>query len=168
MRVGHLMENLNLKVVAFNPTYYLGELQKLYDRSYRHLPEYCCENERQRRLYFSWLSNRSHDRFLGIRFHSRWVGFIVVDPRWISWKGQPVGEVHELIVDPALRGQGLGSRLLQAGIQYLVQRGRRRIELWVGKENHSAQGFYYHHGFRAGVLWNNRWQQMLKYERPSH
>lgn len=156
-----------MRVVAFNPTCYLNELEKIYKRSYRHLPEYCCQNDRQRRLYFSWLRHRSHNRFLGIRFRSHWVAFLVADPWWVSWRGQRVGEIHELVVDPALWGRGLGSKLLEAGIQYLVQRGHRRIELWVGKDNLTAKRFYCRHGFRTGILWNNRWQQMLKYERPN-
>ena len=63
--------------------------------------------------------------------------------------GEPVGfmgvqenRLEMLFLDPAVRGQGLGARLLRLGLeQYGVN------ELTVNEQNPAATGFYQHMGF---------------------
>jgi GNAT superfamily N-acetyltransferase len=60
------------------------------------------------------------------------------------------GELKRIYVDAAARGEGLGSRLLQAALDWLSAPGR---DLWIGvwSENPGAQRLYGRHGFeRAG------------------
>ncbi|TWC00220.1 ribosomal protein S18 acetylase RimI-like enzyme [Bradyrhizobium macuxiense] len=64
------------------------------------------------------------------------VGFVASDP----------GEVTRLFLLPKAAGQGLGKRLLEAGVENakMGYSGSIRIESTL-----NAQGFYEHHGFRA-------------------
>lgn len=54
--------------------------------------------------------------------------------------------LSRLYVHPQYQGQGIGSRLLQAGITAFPT--ARTIRLEVEENNHLAYTFYYHHGFR--------------------
>lgn len=51
------------------------------------------------------------------------------------------GEVAELVVDPAHRGQGHGSRLLHAAIDTLRSDGFGRATIWLNATNDHLRGF---------------------------
>ena len=57
------------------------------------------------------------------------------------------GELKRLYVRREGQGDGLGTRLLQASLDWLAAPGRR---LWIGvwSKNHGAQRLYARHGFR--------------------
>jgi ribosomal protein S18 acetylase RimI-like enzyme len=61
-------------------------------------------------------------------------------------------EIDELFVLPEYRGNGLGSRLLQAAESEFAERGCTNVFLQIGRENGSARRFYREQGFgeRAG------------------
>lgn len=54
--------------------------------------------------------------------------------------------LSRLYVHPQYQGQGIGTRLLQAGMTAFP--AARTIRLEVEEHNHPAYTFYYHHGFR--------------------
>ena len=60
----------------------------------------------------------------------------------VGFMGVEAGRLEMLFLDPAVRGQGLGRRLLTYGIERLGVR-----ELTVNEQNPNAVGFYEHMGF---------------------
>jgi ribosomal protein S18 acetylase RimI-like enzyme len=58
------------------------------------------------------------------------------------------GEVHMLYVHPDYWRSGIGKRLFDAGIAYLIERGFPEATLWVLQENARARSFYEREGWR--------------------
>ena len=61
--------------------------------------------------------------------------------------GRRVAILEDMVVEPARRGSGAGSRLLQAAIDFARAQGCARITLLTDHDNAAAQRFYGHHGF---------------------
>ena len=53
-----------------------------------------------------------------------------------------VGEVYAIYVDPDRQGQGIGTTLLRAAAQGLVERGLVPIVIWTLFNNPASRGFY--------------------------
>ena len=67
--------------------------------------------------------------------------------------GPLTGRVLIMVVEPALRGRGVGARLMQLFVQRCLERSFRSISLEVRASNVAAQNFYHKHGFRpVGLL----------------
>ncbi len=67
--------------------------------------------------------------------------------------GPLTGRILIMVVEPALRGKGVGARLMQLFAQRCLERNFRSISLEVRASNVPAQNFYHQHGFRAiGLL----------------
>jgi [ribosomal protein S18]-alanine N-acetyltransferase len=61
--------------------------------------------------------------------------------------------LYSLAVDPVLRGQGWGGRLLAAGEAWMRQQGLTTCRAEVKVENHHARRLYASHGYHeAGIL----------------
>ena len=61
--------------------------------------------------------------------------------------------LYSLAVDPALRGQGWGGRLLAAGEDWMRRQGLKSCRAEVKVENHPARRLYANYGYReAGIL----------------
>ena len=61
--------------------------------------------------------------------------------------------LYSLAVDPVLRGQGWGGRLLTAGEDWMRQQGLVVCRAEVKADNHTARRLYLSHGYReAGTL----------------
>lgn len=137
----------------------LEALVPLYLDAYQEHPEYGEPTPQKVRRYLRWL-RRHHTFFQIAEVDHRAVGFIVVDTAWMDWEGQPIGEIHELVVHPDFWGQGIASRLLKAGLAHIRDRGLGKAGLWVGEHNHRAMRFYQRYGFRP-VHWGY-WVRMVK------
>lgn len=61
--------------------------------------------------------------------------------------GERVALLEDMVVSPAARGAGLGSRLLAAAVDAARAAGCRRITLLTDHDNLGAQRFYARHGF---------------------
>lgn len=59
------------------------------------------------------------------------------------------GEVGELVVDPSSRGEGHGSRLLQAAADTMVADGFTRARWWVGATDDALRRFVTASGWEA-------------------
>ena len=73
------------------------------------------------------------------------VGELVIavrDDAPVGFMGVEAGRLEMLFLDPAVRGQGLGRKLLTHGIEHLGV-----TELTVNEQNPQAVGFYEHMGF---------------------
>jgi ribosomal protein S18 acetylase RimI-like enzyme len=70
---------------------------------------------------------------------------------WMALRG-PAGVVHDLVVDPAHRRQGIGGRLLAAVVAALAERGAPRVVLSTAERNAAAQRLFAAAGFRPTMV----------------
>jgi ribosomal protein S18 acetylase RimI-like enzyme len=64
----------------------------------------------------------------------------------------PAGALHDVIVDPAHRGQGVGTMLLEAALAFLKSRGAPRVVLSTAEQNEGAQRLFARAGFRRTMV----------------
>lgn len=92
----------------------------------------------------------------------RMVGFCIVDeqngPVWIEWYG----------VDPALRGRGIGERLIARLIDDATAAGATRIWCDTRVNNDASMALFRKLGFRTLCRLDNHWhgQDFFLWERP--
>jgi len=98
-------------------------------------------------------------------------GSVVIDASHATHDG---AHLRWFITSDAVRGQGLGRRLLQSALDFADQRGHRSVYLWTFAGLDAARHLYESHGFRVvhesdGAQWGRvvREQRLVR-ERPSH
>jgi ribosomal protein S18 acetylase RimI-like enzyme len=64
----------------------------------------------------------------------------------------PAGVLHDLVVDPAHRGQGVGRMLLDAALAALAELGAPRVVLFTADRNSAAQRLFAQAGFRRTMI----------------
>ena len=64
----------------------------------------------------------------------------------------PAGMLHDILVDPAHRGLGIGRLLLEATINELKVRGAPRVVLSTASKNEGAQRMFAAAGFRRTMI----------------
>lgn len=64
----------------------------------------------------------------------------------------PAGELYDLVVDPDRRRQGIGSRLLESGLEALEKLGAPRAVLFTAAKNEGAQAMFVRAGFRRTMI----------------
>jgi ribosomal protein S18 acetylase RimI-like enzyme len=60
--------------------------------------------------------------------------------------------MHDLVVDPAHRGRGVGKMLLDAALAALEARGAPRVLLATAEQNVAAQRLFTRAGFRRTMI----------------
>ena len=70
---------------------------------------------------------------------------------YMSLRG-PAGVLHDIVVDPAHRGQGVGRALLDATLDVLKAKGAPRVVLSTAERNESAQRLFARAGFRRTMI----------------
>ncbi len=140
---------------------WMEALVELYQEAYRGLEEYAYTRPRDIRNYLKWLHKRApHSFFLALE-GDRLLGFVVADDRWLE-EGEPVGEIHEIVVSSRARSKGVGKALMEKALAHFREKGLAKAGLWVGVTNEKAHQFYKGLGFEdKGTL--GRWIRM---ERP--
>lgn len=82
------------------------------------------------------------------------VGYTFAGLEPMSWKElrAACGYVHDVFVDPAVRGAGVGERLVRAAIERLEAMGAPRVVLWSAARNEGAQRLFAKLGFRRTMI----------------
>jgi len=70
---------------------------------------------------------------------------------WMALRG-PAGVIHDLIVEPGHRNQGIGGLLLDAALDALAERGAPRVVLSTATPNQGAQRLFAAAGFRSTMV----------------
>lgn len=80
------------------------------------------------------------------------VGLLNAFEGFSTFAAQPLLNIHDLVVHPDARGQGVARQLLQAAEAIARERGYCKITLEVLSGNHTAQALYQREGYAAYVL----------------
>jgi ribosomal protein S18 acetylase RimI-like enzyme len=64
----------------------------------------------------------------------------------------PAAVLHDLLVDPAYRGRGLGRSLLDAMLSAFTSKGAPQVVLFTAERNEAAQRFFERLGFRPTMI----------------
>ena len=76
------------------------------------------------------------------------LGYVAAGPSRDPDVPGTVGEIWTLFLEPGAIGRGVGTRLLQAGLDHLREIGLKEVTLWSFRGNERANAFYERHGFR--------------------
>jgi len=126
---------------------WMETLVGLYREAYQGLEEYADTSVEDIEKYLRWLHNRTPDSFFILLDDDEVLGFVVADYCWQE-KGEPVGEIHEIVVFQKARERGVGKLLMEKAIGLFKEKGLSKAGLWVGRTNTHAYDFYRHLGFR--------------------
>ena len=107
--------------------------------------------------YAAWMSSQLNDPNVIILVaddNGDVIGYAyaaVEDYDYMSLRG-PAGVLHDIIVDPEKRGQGVGRMLLNAILKELNGRGAPRVVLTTAEGNDVAQKLFAKTGFRRTMI----------------
>lgn len=93
------------------------------------------------------------------RVGERPAGVAYLSYQWTLEHGGKIAWLEELFVEPELRTQGLGRRLLQAACDHARSAGCAAVDLELEAAHPRAAKLYAREGFRA--LQRNRWVRTL-------
>jgi len=82
------------------------------------------------------------------------VGYVYAGVEPLSWMElrDEAGFVHDVYVDPAARGHGVATALVEAAAAWLAGKGMPRVMLWTAARNPEAQRFFERLGFRHTMI----------------
>lgn len=107
--------------------------------------------------YASWLGSQLEEKSVIVLVAEREgevLGYTysgVEGPDWMSLRG-PAGVLHDIVVDPGHRGQGVGLLLLEATIAALEARRVPRVVLHTAARNEGAHRLFERAGFRRTMI----------------
>lgn len=99
--------------------------------------------ERYPRGIFLTFLDRNPDTFLVAEYNGKVIGYVMAYLR-----PDLEGHIMSIAVDPAYRGNGIGSALLTEAIERLIKKGARYIGLEVRVSNQGAIRLYQRFGFK--------------------
>ena len=82
------------------------------------------------------------------------IGYVYAALEPMSWKELrgPAGFIHDIAVTEASRRAGVGTKLMQAAIDWLRERGAPRVILWTAAPNEAAHALFRELGFRDTMI----------------
>lgn len=137
----------------------LGRLGALMVRTHHKLDpaRFIAATPRTERGYGAWLASQIEEPDVVVIVAERAgevVGYAyagVEGPDYMALRG-PAGVIHDLLVDPAHRGSGVGTRLLHAALAALAARGAPMAVLSTASRNEAAQRLFRRAGFRPTMV----------------
>ena len=78
--------------------------------------------------------------------------FASIEPESMKELRATAGFIHDVLVDPSARQASAGTRLIDAAIAWLRERGVTRVMLWSAAQNLSAQRLFTRLGFRPTMV----------------
>jgi ribosomal protein S18 acetylase RimI-like enzyme len=91
----------------------------------------------------------------------QFVGVAVCFKTYATFLGAPALNVHDLVVVPAARRQGIGSAMLDAAERDARAEGCAKLTLEVRCDNPAARALYHRHGLTAGTPRYEFWTKCL-------
>lgn len=84
----------------------------------------------------------------------RVVGYVFAALEPLSWKELrgPAGFIHDVAVAEESRRSGAGTKLMEAAIGWLRERGAPRVILWTAAANDVARPLFHQLGFRDTMV----------------
>ncbi|WP_321348802.1 GNAT family N-acetyltransferase [uncultured Draconibacterium sp.] len=109
----------------------------------------------------------------GLKRHTAYMGFFVCigdnfaglancNLNFSTWRASPLINIHDLIVSPDFRQQGVGLFLIKGIEDYAIENDYCRINLEVRHDNFKAQNLYRKAGFKECEPNNYFWENKLK------
>ena len=86
--------------------------------------------------------NPERNRIWACEHNHRMIGFLLFMDRGDS------AQLRYFLIEPAYRGMGLGSKLMNLYMDFLQECGYRKSYLWTTQELSTAASLYKRHGFR--------------------
>ena len=82
------------------------------------------------------------------------VGYVWTALEPLSWKELrgPAGFIHDVAVVEEARTSGIGTKLIEAAVAWLRERGTPRVILWTAAPNHTAHALFNRLGFRDTMV----------------
>ncbi|MBV7701573.1 GNAT family N-acetyltransferase [Nocardia nova] len=79
---------------------------------------------------------------------------------------EAIGWFRTIVVDPAVRGQGIGDQCVKAGLEYLRKAGCRTTYAvsWVSGTGQQSEGLLKRNGFTALGVIPNYWSEVVDYQ----
>lgn len=81
-------------------------------------------------------------------------GYVYAALEPLSWKELrgPAGFIHDVAVAEEARRSGVATKLMDAAVAWLRERGAPRVILWTAAPNEVAQGLFRRLGFRETMV----------------
>ena len=78
--------------------------------------------------------------------------YVEIEPRnWMELRDE-AGFIHDIVVTPDERRNGVATRLLETTIEWLESKGAPRVVLWTAEQNRGAQRLFEQAGFRRTMI----------------
>jgi mycothiol synthase len=71
------------------------------------------------------------------------------------------GEIYAIAIDPDLHGQGYGTQLTLAGLNWMTEQGLKQSILYVESDNRPANRIYSAMGFKRELI-NRSYQRIVR------
>jgi len=137
----------------------LQYLPSILMEAYQGIEEYGERNIEKARKYIEDLYEEDPNCFFVAEENEEIVGFIFCNRFWYSkFEHSQVGAIHEIVVLPTHRHEGIGKMLIERAMEELKP---SKIELWVGEKNEKAIEFYEKLGFKRKEK-AGKWIRMVK------
>jgi ribosomal protein S18 acetylase RimI-like enzyme len=137
----------------------LGRLGALLVRTHHELDSarFIAAGPRTEQGYASWLGSQLRNPqviILAAAQNNDVLGYSyseIEGPDYMSLRG-PAGVLHDIVVDPGHRREGVGRMLLDATLVWLDARGAPRVVLSTAERNEAAQRLFARAGFRRTMI----------------
>ena len=110
-----------------------------------------CKRDYLHDLFERYQTRRPDQRFFYVAEKAgRVVGFVVGEIRAWEFGSEPCGWVFAISVDPDVRGDSVGSALLDRICDRFKQAGIHRLRTMISRNNHLLMSFFRSRGLMAG------------------